>query len=142
MGYDNDECVFCYCNGGGNESDCSKNIICLTCMEEIVDDWTTYRLKAGLKEFLNISDTPEICRMCNKDAYLYFEAPICEEHLKYDFDKNVYNEGYSEYWVCGNIDCGQGIHEDFMVNEKGEQISVDKYKCDSCDCIRWKPEDY
>lgn len=137
MGYDDDECVFCYCNKGGNNSDCSENTICLGCMDVIVGDWATYRLKDGLKNFLSVSNTPEICRMCNKDVYIYFEAPICEKHLKYDPDPNiVYNEGYSDTWTCGNEECQTLIFTD-MMEEDGKSVDVDKYKCPECNCIRW-----
>ena len=85
MGYDNDECVWCYMNGGGNNSDCDTHIVCLVCMNEMTEDGgCSSRFTSGLKSFLESGVGK--CHLCNRECCVWFEAPLCSEHT----DEDIY----------------------------------------------------
>ena len=82
MGYGDDECVWCYMNGGGNNSDCGTCSVCLVCMNEMTEDGCPYRFLSALRSFLESGDGK--CAICRRECCVWFEAPLCEEHTHSD----------------------------------------------------------
>jgi hypothetical protein len=81
MGYDDDECLECYCSGGGNEP-CSNFLeTCLTCVDKICVS-STPRVISALKNF-DWSCT-ETCTKCDSTS-ITLNVPLCDHHLKQRF---------------------------------------------------------
>ena len=64
MGYDDCECLACYCNGGGNNPCKGRYDTCLTCVDAICKDGATHRVTFALKN--NDWNPDNECELCHK----------------------------------------------------------------------------
>ena len=84
MGYDDDECVYCYQTDGGNNTDCSVRYVCAVCADRLIQmDGSTMRYKRGWVTFLEegiCTGEGDICHLCNKTRHMLFRAPCCDDH--------------------------------------------------------------
>lgn len=80
MGYDTNECLFCYTSGGGNEptEDCID--ICFTCLEEHIGSRITGRVLQIFEEYIVSSKI--LCEVCQKEKKLVCNVRCCNEHFK------------------------------------------------------------
>jgi hypothetical protein len=82
MGYDDGECISCFCTGGGNNllsDDSSDNDrhtpSCLTCIDEMCKSGATYRVLNVLKE--NDWNTNGTCGCCFNTDIITIDVTIC-----------------------------------------------------------------
>lgn len=76
MGYDNYECINCYCNGGENNPVKEYFNICMTCMDEITqEEQNNPRVTNSFSQWNNFCSN---CVMCGKVNCFVFRAPMCE----------------------------------------------------------------
>lgn len=84
MGYDNDECVYCYALDSGNNPNCSEHFVCAVCADRLIQmGGSTARFKWGWVEFLKDGDLSEegaVCHLCLRTRHMLFRAPCCNVH--------------------------------------------------------------
>lgn len=83
MGYDDGECVACYCNGSGNNCGCSSYYVCFGCMGVLFGNGVTGRLMGAIAR--RISDGKYCiteCCVCDEDEEEAFclKISMCDYH--------------------------------------------------------------
>lgn len=81
MGYDELECLICYCNGYGNNpvDDDKTEHVCMICIAKITKNCTSTRVASALKNC--VVDT---CDLCNRLNVMGFRVTSCGDHEKPD----------------------------------------------------------
>lgn len=85
MGYDDGECIVCYCHGFGNNH-CDSRILCLCCIGLVIrglDLWG--RSQSVIRDKLSQLDHDK-CHSCGMRAYTA-EISVCDMHFRDIFDK-------------------------------------------------------
>ncbi len=79
MGYDSNECLFCYCAGGGNNPcNDTDNNLCSECFLENCP--SGLRGRATLSSYVQISPS-ETCYACGlKNRICLYQISLCEGH--------------------------------------------------------------
>lgn len=75
MGYDSDECIFCYTNGFGNASCDEYESVCFKCIEKHIGTNFTSRVKDAFKTFELENDWT--CSICNCRGNILYKLPVC-----------------------------------------------------------------
>jgi hypothetical protein len=73
MGYDTNECLACYCQGGGNNYTDDTRLVCLTCLDPILQG-ARGRVYCYFKDFAISTGK---CELCSKETNFGFVVPIC-----------------------------------------------------------------
>lgn len=86
MGYDEDECAYCYFLHGANECKEATKHVCSTCLEEFFQKnekdenvWRAHKILSQT-DFLTQNIAP--CEDCKCYKFITFDLPICEECFK------------------------------------------------------------
>ncbi len=74
MGYDYDDCVFCYAYS------CDKFGVCSICIEQHNQNNTMKSLGGITQNLVHGGDT---CKACGEDRLFVFEVGCCSEHVDY-----------------------------------------------------------
>ncbi len=77
MGYDDGECIGCYCNFGGN-CDGTERDMCLVCIYKLCGTRSSNRVTYVLKN--NDWDTNETCDACLNDG-ITIRVTVCDYHV-------------------------------------------------------------
>lgn len=77
MGYDDCECLFCYCNGGGNARTDERASLCFVCLAQITDMTSSHRVASSFR-----SASIANCKCCGNSG-ITFEVTCHLIHLKY-----------------------------------------------------------
>ena len=81
MGYDDGECLPCYCQGGGNnllDEKEGKISVCLSCIDKMCGDGSTPRVLGVLQH--SDWDTNGTCRCCEKENVITIKVSVCSYH--------------------------------------------------------------
>lgn len=77
MGYDSNECIFCYTNGLGNSSCDKSTTICFKCIDKHIGTNFTSRVVDAFKTFQLENDWT-----CNFRArILFYYLPVCDSDI-------------------------------------------------------------
>jgi len=80
MGYDDNECLSCYCGdgGGGNNPTYLTAFTCMKCIDRITeDDQGNQRV---MKAIFGSDQHYGYCQRCRRQECYVFEVPTCEVH--------------------------------------------------------------
>lgn len=79
MGYDSCECLFCYCNSGGNSDNCDTTAsVCRDCF---IDRSGPLRGRARLDSYVE-KKFNQHCDFCNRDNQLVlYKVSLCDDHM-------------------------------------------------------------
>jgi hypothetical protein len=80
MGYDDDECLSCYCgdNGSGNNPTDESARTCLGCFNRITENYQNYpRVMSALRTW---NTSYSNCERCGRQNCHVYNVPTCEYH--------------------------------------------------------------
>lgn len=81
MGYDSNECLVCYCDGGVNNCHDNKQYnVCADCFKSECGDGL--RGNACSSSYVQICPDVE-CTFCEKKTICLYQISICLSHVKY-----------------------------------------------------------
>lgn len=82
MGYDDDECLSCYCGdgGGGNNPTDDTARTCMGCINRITEDYQSYpRVMNAIKSW---SGEYGDCERCGRRNRYVYNIPTCDFHSR------------------------------------------------------------
>lgn len=81
MGYDDDECLECYCEGGSNEITSKHKMLCMRCINEIIGETTNERIKRAILNWKKESERVILeCDECGSSMKNLLKVPACGSH--------------------------------------------------------------
>lgn len=104
MGYDSDECLICYCDGGFNNPIKERHNICAKCFKEECPNGL--RGRANLASYVQIGKNIT-CSFCNEKGVCLYQVSICSGHRTlYQKSEEENQENIDEDDVCsGRCSC-------------------------------------
>ncbi len=99
MGYDDDECIYCYSQEGGNNP-CEGNNVCGICVDLLLKDRDySSRFYNGFVTHLGDNygtGSSTKCHLCCRTRHLIFNSPCCDSHKGAFEFKEDYESEFSD----------------------------------------------